>query len=119
MKPIHAGLLGSDCLILLDEAHLSEPFRQTLASLERLRRGDDTPWAVALMTATPGQRANRPFGLHDDDRDHPVLSRRLKAPKPARLFDIPGKQESGQRFSASRLCRGGEGDARLIKKAVS
>jgi CRISPR-associated endonuclease/helicase Cas3 len=92
MKPIHAGLLGSDSLILLDEAHLSEPFRQTLASLERLRRGDDTPWTVALMTATPGQRANRPFGLHDDDRDHPVLSRRLKAPKPARLIDIPGKQ---------------------------
>jgi len=101
MKPIHAGLLGSDCLILLDEAHLSEPFRQTLASLEQLRRGDDTPWAVALMTATPGQQANRPFGLHDDDRDHPVLSRRLKAPKPARLIDISGKQ--GVRAEVQRV----------------
>jgi CRISPR-associated endonuclease/helicase Cas3 len=101
MKPIHAGLLGSDCLILLDEAHLSEPFRQTLASLERLRRGDDTPWAVALMTATPGQQAKRPFGLHDDDRDHPVLSRRLTAPKPARLIDISGKQ--GVRAEVQRV----------------
>ena len=54
MKPIHAGLLGFDYLILLDEAHLSEPFRQVLASLNRLRKGDDGRWGVALMTATPG-----------------------------------------------------------------
>src|SRR6516164_8143622 len=54
MKPVHAGILGSDCLILLDEAHLSEPFRQVLASLNRLRKGDDGRWGVALMTATPG-----------------------------------------------------------------
>jgi len=101
MKPIHAGLLGSDCLILLDEAHLSEPFRQSLISLKRLRRGDDAPWTVALMTATPGQEVECPFGLSDDDRAHSLLSRRLNASKPARLLEIPGKQ--GVRAEAQRV----------------
>jgi CRISPR-associated endonuclease/helicase Cas3 len=101
MKPIHAGLLGSDCLILLDEAHLSEPFQQTLTSLKQLRRGDDAPWAVALMTATPGQEVRRLFGLCDDDRTNPLLSRRLSASKPARLLEIPGKQ--GMRAEAQRV----------------
>ena len=101
MKPIHAGLLGSDCLILLDEAHLSEPFRQSLTSLKRLRRGDDAPWAVGLMTATPGQEVRRPFGLSDDDRAHSLLSRRLNASKPARLLEIPGKQ--GVRAEVQRV----------------
>ena len=57
MKPIHAGLLGSDCLILLDEAHLAEPFRQTAARIMKLRSNDETtaPWNVALLSATPGR----------------------------------------------------------------
>ena len=92
MKPIHAGLLGSDCLILLDEAHLSKPFRQTLAAVSKLRRPDQAPWGVALLTATPEEVEAERFELHDDDRAHPLLSRRLAATKPARLIEISGRQ---------------------------
>jgi CRISPR-associated endonuclease/helicase Cas3 len=92
MKSIHAGLLGSDCLIPLDEAHLSEPFRQTLKEVERLRAPDDGPFGVALLTATPGGKAERPFGLSAIDDAHPILSRRIKAAKPARLVELAGKQ---------------------------
>ncbi len=95
MKPVHAGLLGSDCLILLDEAHLSEPFRQTLSALERLRRPDTAPWQVALLTATPGRPAKRPFALGDLDRANAILAPRLTARKPARLVEITGKSVPG------------------------
>ena len=93
MKPLHAGLIGSDCLILLDEAHLAEPFRQTLNWVVRYR-GEDwretkhvSPCGVAFLTATPGEEASVGFALEDDDRRHPVLKKRLDAGKPAHLVD--------------------------------
>jgi CRISPR-associated endonuclease/helicase Cas3 len=92
MKPIHAGLLGSDCLLLLDEAHLSEPFRQTLKAVERLRAPDAAPFGFAVLTATPNIVSERPFGLGADDISHPILSARIGASKPARLVEARGKQ---------------------------
>lgn len=91
MKPVHAGLLGSDCLILLDEAHLAEPFRQTLSMIARLRKPDAAPWAVAVLTATPEKRERVPFSLDEEDRRDLLLSQRLTVAKPARLIEIAGK----------------------------
>jgi CRISPR-associated endonuclease/helicase Cas3 len=110
MKPVHAGLLGADCLILLDEAHLSEPFRQTLAGVAAHRKihrdpgaPPPAPFAVALLTATPGKQPTEPFELSPEDRDHPVLRRRLIASKPALLAPMPvkrGESESAERIAA-------------------
>lgn len=91
MKPVHAGLLGSDCLILLDEAHLAEPYRQTLRWVQLYRgqkwreSAEASPWGVSLLTATPGGGTDGVFSLHDADRNHSVLRKRLDATKPARL----------------------------------
>ena len=38
MKPIHAGLVGNDALLLLDEAHCAKPFDQTMQAVEQYRR---------------------------------------------------------------------------------
>ena len=101
MKPIHAGLLGSDFLLLLDEAHLLEPFRQTLASMSSLCGPDGSPFGSALLTATPAASKGRILSLSADDRVHPVLSQRIRASKPARLVEIP----YGQRIGPVVRCR--------------
>ena len=88
MKPVHAGLLGVNSLILLDEAHLSEPFRQTLAAVRHI---GGAGVRTALLSATLGAEAKRPFGLSPADRAHPVLGKRLEAHKPAALDVVRGK----------------------------
>lgn len=95
MKPVHAGLLGSDCLILLDEAHLAEPFRQTVEWVQ-VYRGENwreacahaVPAGIALLTATPGQQPPGSFSLGDEDKAHPILRARLEAPKPVHLVTL-------------------------------
>lgn len=98
MKPVHAGLIGSDCLILLDEAHLAEPFRQTMDWIG-VYRGPNwresaivAPWGSALLTATPGEKSADVFSLDDEDRSNPVLKQRLEAAKPAFLI-APAKSK--------------------------
>ena len=82
MKPVQAGLLGNHSLILLDEAHLAEPFRQTLHAVQEIGGADVR---TVLLSATPGVEADRPFGLQPGDYADPELKRRLEAPKPAKL----------------------------------
>ena len=82
MKPVHAGLLGVDSLILLDEAHLAEPFRQTLDAVRKLGQAK---LSVALLSATPGAKAERPFTLSAPDRADPELRKRLEAKKPVAI----------------------------------
>ena len=83
MKPVHAGLLGEDSLILLDEAHLSEPFLQTLQAVHEIGGANVTP---VVLTATPGGCYERPFQLGLEDRADPILKARIECAKPARLM---------------------------------
>ncbi|MCY4393933.1 MAG: type I-U CRISPR-associated helicase/endonuclease Cas3 [Rhodospirillaceae bacterium] len=87
MKPVHAGLLGVDSLILLDEAHLSQPFRQTL---DAVRSIGGAKVQRVLLSATPGETAARHFSLLPKDRDHPELKKRIEARKPASLRVVRG-----------------------------
>lgn len=50
-RALEAGLVGQDCLLVLDEAHLCSPFATTLTGIER-RVGTLAPFAVVRMGAT-------------------------------------------------------------------
>jgi CRISPR-associated endonuclease/helicase Cas3 len=95
MKPVHAGLLGNDLLLLLDEVHLSQPFAETLDALNRLRKrftGTSrlpTRFHHAFLSATPGVSNAKLFGLREDEKSQKsLLGSRLHAPKPARLREV-------------------------------
>jgi CRISPR-associated endonuclease/helicase Cas3 len=96
--PIHAGLLGHDTLIVLDEAHCSRPFLQTLDTIAALRRNAieplPGPWAAIAMTATPRDGA-APFRLLAAERREPELARRLDASKRVDLRVASQKGDDG------------------------
>ena len=83
-RPIHAAMLANDCLIILDEAHTSEPFRQTLEWIAKYRAFAknplNLPFAVVTMTATP-HSAESLFSINQDDRKNVTLKKRLEAKK--------------------------------------
>jgi CRISPR-associated endonuclease/helicase Cas3 len=96
-QPVHAGLLGHDTLILLDEAHLAVPFKQTVAAIRReqsraMRQlAPVRPVTLVSLSATPGPYTER-FQLGADDLAHPLIAQRRAAPKPARLVEITGSE---------------------------
>ena len=98
MRPVHAGLLGEGTLVLLDEAHLSEPFRQTLRAVSEIG-GAST--RTVLLTATPGAPARNRFALGPDDRSHPVLKSRIGASKPVSLRAVGNTEEPAEAFANS------------------
>ena len=92
MRPVHAGLAANDCLILLDEAHCANPFRQTADAVKRYRQWDEesggigaTPFHFTLISATPPAGIEDSFTAGDEDHRHERLGRRINASKPAML----------------------------------
>ena len=91
MWPIHAGLAGNDCLVILDEVHLSVPFAETLAQVATIKSGGlPRRFSVVEMSATPCNKDAHPFRLDPvaDLEGCEELRRRVQAPKEAELVSV-------------------------------
>jgi hypothetical protein len=94
--PLHAGLIGNDALILLDEARCSRAFAQTLKRVEGYRGNGWTsrplglPFQFVEMTGTPSRKVkleNR-VGLSPADLEVEALRKRLDAEKPTQRHTL-------------------------------
>jgi CRISPR-associated endonuclease/helicase Cas3 len=107
--PIHAALCSHDATILLDEAHVTKAFCETLALLDRYQRVRDestpiaTPFRFVQMTATPQGEVEQPFQLGDEDYKNEVLRSRQTASKPASLISVDKKKSLSDRIAADAV----------------
>ena len=89
MRPVHAALAGNDCLVILDEVHLSIPFAQTLSQVAHLESALPCRFGIVEMSATPNNTDVARFELDAADWDSADLRRRLNAVKEAKLETVP------------------------------
>lgn len=92
--PIHAALCGCDSLVLLDEAHVTRAFSQTMQLLTRYQSLHATAPKMHFvqLTATPAGEVKNRFALDGADRSHPVLKQRQEASKPVALVKLEKKK---------------------------
>ena len=100
MRPVHAGLAGNDCLVILDEVHLSTAFAATLRDASSdgdvplmcaVDGGLPRRFTVVEMSATPESQKGRRFKLQATDLDSsPRLKQIADSKKRARLVEVGG-----------------------------
>ncbi|TQN30556.1 CRISPR-associated endonuclease/helicase Cas3 [Haloactinospora alba] len=84
LAPIDAALVGTDSLVICDEAHLSRPFLSALGTVTGHAGGSgrlDRPRVVAMSATTRRQHDARTHTTTDADGQHPVAGARLHAPR--------------------------------------
>ena len=93
MRPIHAGLAGNDCLVILDEVHLSRPFAETLETVRSLKCGPlPRRFQVVEMSATPYNTEADRFRLVESDLEgSDMLRKRVTATKQCEITSVPGR----------------------------
>ena len=95
-KPVHAGLMGSNTLIIVDEAHLSHAFAGSIRQVQQWRTPEQPTAAPALqlvrMSATPETNEASPFKLLDAEKAEPETAKRIGATKLALLDEASEAQ---------------------------
>jgi CRISPR-associated endonuclease/helicase Cas3 len=99
-RPLHAGFLGHDALLVHDEAHLEPAFQSLLTAIadEQHRSNEPRPLKVLALSATG--RAEPDFTLGDEDVHNVVVRRRLHARKGLQLHLIEDRKELPERLAA-------------------
>ena len=105
-RPLHAGFIGQDALLVHDEAHLEPAFQHLIVSVQSAQkaRGEYRPFHVMALTATSPEPSSQPFSLTAADRSHAEIRSRIEARKGITFHSV----ESDKQVPAEILRRATE-----------
>ncbi len=114
-RPLHAGFLGQDALLVHDEAHLEPAFQALVEAIkkEQGRCNEFRPFHVTALTATPRGGGNV-FRLGEADRADATVSKRLGATKQLHLAALKDAKKPAAGLVAKALAFEDSGRAVLV-----
>lgn len=118
-RPLNAGILGCDSLIVHDEAHLTPGFSNLLHSIRyfqnAFRANTVSPFLKVLeLSATSRQGNDKRFQINGDDRRHPVVQSRMNAHKRLHLHKVDKKEKPVKEKLAELAFRHNENNSRVV-----
>lgn len=98
-RPLHAGFLGQDALLVHDEAHLEPAFQALIDAIAAEQRtgGESRPLRVMELSAT--SRGDEDSGLTERDLAVPEVRKRFHAKKAVRLHAIDDEKKLADRLA--------------------
>jgi CRISPR-associated endonuclease/helicase Cas3 len=96
-RPLHAGFLAQDTLLVHDEAHLEPCFQSLLETIIATQQADGELRKLHVIALTATNRAatansSAPFTLTEADRENQIISKRINATKRLVLIGL-GEEE--------------------------
>lgn len=116
-RPLHAGFLGQDALLIHDEAHLEPAFQKLIEVIESQQRDNEppAPWPkLRVMELTATTKSQEPFTLDDDDYANRVVNQRMNAEKRLYLHELKDAKKPAKELSEMALSFRDRGQAILI-----
>lgn len=116
-KPLHAGFLGQDVLLIHDEAHLEQPFQALLAAIraEQIRSRTFRSFHVMELTATSRTDGCGEFPIFtEQDLVDAEVNKRFKARKSLRLYPVEDKKQVPEKVAELALKHEKGGQAILV-----
>jgi CRISPR-associated endonuclease/helicase Cas3 len=93
-RPLHAGFLGQDVLLVHDEAHLEPAFQELLVSIrdEQARCNEFRKFHVVELSATSRGNSDT-FELSDADKKNEIVAKRIHAKKAIEFLAIDDEKK--------------------------
>lgn len=119
-RPLHAGFLGQDALLVHDEAHLEPAFQQLLETIEleqhERERATGVVWPkLRVMELTATSRGGKDvFKLSDEDMQNKTVQQRMSARKTVQLHPETDPKKLADQIAALGLTFKGTEKAILV-----
>jgi CRISPR-associated endonuclease/helicase Cas3 len=92
-KPLHAGFLGQDVLLVHDEAHLEPAFQDLVTAIQREQKRCKEFGKFHVLELSATSRGKDAFSLSAADRAEPEVQKRINAAKAIALHPIDDEKK--------------------------